>query len=267
MPKYLPDAEPFFFDGNSIGCLLIHGFGGTPYEMRGLGTFLNEQFGYTVLGPALAGHATTIEEMARTNWRDWYSSAEKAYNELAARCDQVFSIGLSLGGVLTLHLAAHKPLAGAVALSSPIYIKHRFAFWFSSFPILFDLIPFIKGIGQEDDTQDPTIAPVHPGYGRTSTRCARSLILHLLPQVRADLPTIKTPVLLLQARGDRTIPPESISLIYKELGSPDKQMTWIDKGGHLSLEDYGKEQAFKLIADFITQHLSQTASLAARQES
>ncbi len=266
MPKYLPSAEPFFFNGNSIGCLLIHGFGGTPYEMRGLGNFLSQQFGYTVLGPALAGHATSVEEMACTTWRDWYASAEKAYGDLAARCDQVFSIGLSLGAVLTLYLAAHKPLTGAIALSAPIYIKHRFDFWFRHFPVLFDLIPYVKGNGQDDDTQDPTIAPVHPGYGCTSTRCARSLILHLLPQVRAELPNIKTPVLLLQARGDRTIPRDSISLIYQELGTPDKQMAWLDQGGHLALEDYGKEQAFQLIADFITQHLTRTTGLAARQE-
>jgi carboxylesterase len=30
-------AEPFYYPGNSTGCLLIHGFTGAPTEMRPLG--------------------------------------------------------------------------------------------------------------------------------------------------------------------------------------------------------------------------------------
>jgi len=29
------DIGPFLFEGNDIGCLLIHGFTNTPHEMRG----------------------------------------------------------------------------------------------------------------------------------------------------------------------------------------------------------------------------------------
>ena len=48
-------AEPFYFPGNSTGCLLIHGFTGTPKEMRPLGDFLADK-GYSVLGIRLSGH-------------------------------------------------------------------------------------------------------------------------------------------------------------------------------------------------------------------
>ena len=34
-------AEPFYFPGGPVGCVLVHGFTGTPFEMRGLGEFLN----------------------------------------------------------------------------------------------------------------------------------------------------------------------------------------------------------------------------------
>ena len=43
----IPTAEPFFFPGNRIGCLLVHGFTGAPKEMRWMGEYLNQQ-GYTV---------------------------------------------------------------------------------------------------------------------------------------------------------------------------------------------------------------------------
>ena len=42
----IPSAEPFYYQGNKIGCLLIHGFTGTPKEMRLMGEYLANQ-GYT----------------------------------------------------------------------------------------------------------------------------------------------------------------------------------------------------------------------------
>ena len=50
----MPGAEPFYFSGDRTGCLLIHGFTGTPNEMRWLGTQLSTA-GHTVLGVRLAG--------------------------------------------------------------------------------------------------------------------------------------------------------------------------------------------------------------------
>ena len=57
----MPTAEPFFFPGGPTGCLLVHGFTGTPKEMRWLGEHLVSQ-GYAALGVRLAAHATRIED-------------------------------------------------------------------------------------------------------------------------------------------------------------------------------------------------------------
>src|SRR5512140_677122 len=101
MAPYLPGAEPFWYEGNDVGCLLVHGFTGTPYEMRGLGEWLSTHYQYTISGPALDGHATHIGAMLETDWRDWYHSVDEAYLALKSRCAQIFCIGLSLGGLLT----------------------------------------------------------------------------------------------------------------------------------------------------------------------
>lgn len=53
----MPEAEPFFFEGNRIGVLVQHGFTGTTQSMRGIGEVFANQ-GYTVYGPRLAGHGT-----------------------------------------------------------------------------------------------------------------------------------------------------------------------------------------------------------------
>src|ERR671931_1206621 len=113
MTTVMRGAEPFSFKGDRVGCLLIHGFTGTPNELRWLGEQLAAD-GRTVLGVRLAGHGTCVEEMNTTRWRDWYSSALDGYASLRRECDQIIAIGLSMGGMLALLLAARNPVRGVV---------------------------------------------------------------------------------------------------------------------------------------------------------
>ena len=67
--------EPaFYFEGGKIGCLLLHGFTGSPLHMRFLGEKLRDA-GYTVYAPLLPGHGTSVEDMAKYGWKDWLEAA------------------------------------------------------------------------------------------------------------------------------------------------------------------------------------------------
>lgn len=94
-------AEPFFFPGGKTGCVLVHGFTGTPKEMRLMGDYLikNE---VTVIGIRLAGHATQMSDMVRTRWKDWLTSVEDGINLISDCCENIFVAGLSMGGILAL---------------------------------------------------------------------------------------------------------------------------------------------------------------------
>lgn len=256
--KFLPNAEPFYFPGNRIGCLLIHGFTGTPFEMRGLGNRL-AQPGYTVLAPALAGHATHLSDIFPTRWTDWYASVVAAYDQLRETCDAIFPIGLSLGGTLALHLAAHRPIAGVVAVSAPFSIDNPFLPLTRPFPFLTDLIPAVKKDSKNVDTLDPTIAVNHPEYPEYPTRQAASFILDFLPHLHDDLRDITAPVLLIQSHGDRSIPANSLDKYAKYIGSSNKETLWIERSGHLVLEDYSKEIAFEHILRFVQSYTPPSA--------
>lgn len=253
MPNYLPNAEPFYFPGNHIGCLLIHGFTGTPYEMRGLGEHLAAQ-GYTVVAPALAGHATRLEDLLPTRWTDWYASVTRAYDELREQCNPIFAIGLSLGGALVLHLAAHRPVVGVVAISAPFTLANPLLPLFQLFPLLYDLVPTVAKRAADVDTVDRSILTQHPEYPAYPTRASASLICDFLPHLHDDLRDITAPVLLIQARGDRTIPANSMDEYYARIGARDKMQLWIEQSGHLVLEDVSKEQAFDAILKFVREH-------------
>lgn len=253
MPDYLPNAELFYFSGNHIGCLLIHGFTGTPYERRGLGERLAAQ-GYTVLAPVLAGHATHIQDLLPTRWTDWYASVTRAYDDLCQTTTHIFPIGLSLGGVLALHLAAHRPVAGVVAVSAPFALSNPLLPLFQLFPFLYSLFPSIPKRAADMDVVDANILTTHPQYPAYPTRASFSLMRELLPHMHDDLCDITAPVLLIQARGDRTIPADSINEYYARIGARNKTALWIEQSGHLILEDVSKEHAFEAILNFVRDH-------------
>src|SRR5690349_4030974 len=79
------DLKAFRLRGGRRGCLLVHGFAGTPPEMRDLAEHLAAN-GYDVMVPLLAGHGTTPQAMRATRWRDWVGGAEEALAALRQDC-------------------------------------------------------------------------------------------------------------------------------------------------------------------------------------
>jgi carboxylesterase len=99
-----------FHAGGRIGFLLIHGLGGTPVELRFVAQGL-AQAGHTVYCCQLAGHCGSVEELRLSTWQQWYASVEQAHERLKEHCDVVIAGGLSMGGILALHLAHRRPSA------------------------------------------------------------------------------------------------------------------------------------------------------------
>src|SRR5438445_1896995 len=83
------------------GALVVHGFTGTPFEVRLLGEALAGR-GFAVEGPVLAGHAGTTSDLAASRWPDWVASAERALEKLRGRAERVGVCGLSMGALVAL---------------------------------------------------------------------------------------------------------------------------------------------------------------------
>jgi carboxylesterase len=103
----IPDRS-HFVPGGRLGVLLIHGLGGTPIELRFIAQGL-ARAGHTVLCSQLAGHCGTPEELRRSTWKEWYASVEQAHDRLKEHCDVIVVGGLSMGGILGIHLAHNRP--------------------------------------------------------------------------------------------------------------------------------------------------------------
>lgn len=250
----IPTAEPFFFPGNRIGCLLIHGFTGAPKEMRWMGEYLAAQ-GYTVLGVRLAAHATRPEDMLRARWPDWVASVEDGYHLLRGAADQVFLAGLSMGGALALLCADGRlPLAGVIAMSTPYSLGDDWRLPYVQW--LCRLQPRLqKG---PPDWRNPLAAQDHVDYPYYPTRAIAEL-RDLLAEMRQALPRVNVPVLLAHSRQDGGVPPENMEKIYQSLGSAEKTMLWLENSGHVITREPERERLFQAAHAFIQRYTDKPA--------
>jgi carboxylesterase len=203
-------GAPFdFVGGGDVGVVCVHGFTGTPYEVRYLGERL-AQAGFWVAGPRLPGHGTQLADLDATSWQDWAQAVEAAFDTLRRTCRTVAVVGQSLGGLLALHLAARRPEVAAVAsLAAPLWLDGlggrvaalaksgvlaRFAPWLTQ-------IPKFSG----SDVRDPLVRAENPCYDAIPMRALGELVRYMAV-VDAALPQITQPVLVLHASQDHTAP-------------------------------------------------------------
>ncbi len=259
--KLMRGTAPFYYAGGAIGCLVVHGFTGTPLEMRWLGQHLHQQ-GYTVYGPRLAGHATTPHDLARVNWREWYADVLAGYEMLRNQCSKVFVMGLSMGGALSLLLASREAVDGVVTMSAPMEIKD----WRAP---LFPLIGlFVKVVSkgypppQEDPFQQRVLAeqrrrgeePIgHISYREWVIPAAEQL-LKMLREVRRSLPYITAPALLIHSQADNIVPLENLYHIRERIGSREKDVLLLQHSDHCVTEDTEHPVVFEAITHFVVRH-------------
>ncbi|MGD2158458.1 MAG: alpha/beta fold hydrolase [Anaerolineales bacterium] len=244
-PILIPTAEPFFFPGGETGCLLLHGFPGTPKEMRKLGEFLSEK-GYSILAPRLAGHATQPEDIRRMRWWDWLACAEDGYHLLKGASENIYLIGLSLGGVLSLLLASRFDVAGAVIMSTPYDPPDDPRIPFVN--ILKWIIPMINPVGS--DWQDKEAEKTNVHYPEFPSNAVIQLI-DIYTQMRAAIPKVRCPTLLMHSRRDKSVSPTNMQSIYDNLGSQTKDMLWLQNSGHNLVRDVERERVFQACHHFI----------------
>lgn len=101
--KPYPQLEHDSFSAGDSGkrALFIHGFPGTPYELRGLAEGLLER-GWQVSVPLLPGFGKDIINLANRNRNDWLEKIKSEYETLKKGSKHMLLVGFSMGGALSL---------------------------------------------------------------------------------------------------------------------------------------------------------------------
>jgi carboxylesterase len=249
-------GDPFDFVGDGeVGVVCVHGFTGTPYEVRYLGESL-ARAGVSVRGLLLPGHGTSVDDLERTSWEDWSAAVEREVDAMSRRCRRVAVVGQSLGGLLALHVAARRPALAAVAsLAAPLWLEGlsgRVARWVtgpSSHPLRHRIrrLPKLGG----SDVRDRRVRAENPGGGAIPTR-ALGQLLAFMAIVDAALPQIAPPVLVLHARRDHTAPVACAARIAERARA--RRVRILPRSFHLIAADVERDIVAAEVIAFLRRH-------------
>lgn len=243
--KIVPGAEAFFYPGGRTGVLLVHGFTGSPAEMRLLGRHLN-QAGFTVLGVRLPGHGTRVEELEHMLAEDWLSAVLDGFDMLAGCTDRIAAGGLSMGALLSLMLGKYRPVWKIFSIAAPVFIKEE---------------KRLKQLPQKPQALGkflPRPRKSRPGLPPECNICYNKMPLRSIHELlavmdagRASLPEVTAPLLIVQGRLDHTVFPRSAEYIYGNVASPEKELFWLEETGHRATIDIEREKLFAKVAEFL----------------
>jgi carboxylesterase len=240
----LPGAEPFRAEGGPVGVLLCHGFTGSPQSLRPWAEHLAAA-GLTVSLPRLPGHGTRWQEMNLTRWEDWYAEVDRALTELRSRCEQVFVMGLSMGGTLAIRLAEERPddVDGLVLVNPSLLTKRPDR---HALPLLSRLLPSVKPIGS--DIKKPGSAEL--AYDRLPLKAAYSLS-KLWLVTRTDLHKVTQPILIFRSTEDHVVEPDSCALLRDKVSSDNVREVVLDDSYHVATLDNDAPTIFAGSLDFV----------------
>lgn len=232
-----PEHQPFALNHvpgqTAVGALLIHGFPGTPAEMRPLGKRLAAA-GWAAHGPLLPGFGPQIPTLGDKTRHDWLTAVRQSWQQLRAAHETTVLVGFSMGGALALHLAAEPQPPDFLVLLAPFW---RLAGWQGN------LLPIVKHFQKtfypfaQADFSDTAVRQqlqeVMPGADLDDTavqariRQEAQLPTRTIDEVRRvgleanqRASAVRCPTLVLQGLQDTVVLPRFSRQLITRLGGP-----------------------------------------------
>ncbi|HLZ55582.1 MAG TPA: alpha/beta fold hydrolase [Ktedonosporobacter sp.] len=245
IPENLPAME-YTTKKPVIGVLLVHGLNGSRRDMAELAAFLRT-YGMVTENILLPGHGTQVSDMFPLGWVDWSRAVRAALHALKARCDMVFLVGHSLGGALSLHTAAQEEVAGIVTMCAPL---HMFPWTQPIVQLVKRVTPVLPTI--REDIRDPEARRRYTRdvYRWTPMAPVESMLL-FLPLLRAELPRVTAPALIMASSHDHVVPVRDGREIYRLLGSQEKHLVVFHRSYHVIMKDHDRAEVFAKTLSFI----------------
>lgn len=233
LPKPFQGTEhlAFFWQGKKRAALLIHGFPGTPAEMRPLGLILRD-LGWTVNGPRLPGFGADIGTLHQRHFADWTEAVTASVLELQKDHEAVVVIGYSMGGALALHAALDHRITGLVLLAPFWSLGDPWLdlFW----PLIRRFFPHVSPLKKADFSAPEVRRSIVRMFGDIDSndpivqKSLRGLIISVqtLEQLRGlgrhvfrQALTINTPTMVVQGLQDPIVPPHRTKRLIRRLGN------------------------------------------------
>jgi carboxylesterase len=246
--EILPGAGPFFYEGNEVGIVFIHGGGGgSCADLKSISQDLHQKKGYTIHVPLLPGYGTTPKQLKNTTVEDFKDALHEEIASLKKKCEKVIVGGHSMGGALTLIMAAHHSLDGIFTISAPIgWVRP-----YSIIKMFWKAITHLPYFPVEYDNLKKETDGKWVGYKKIPINMA-SKIGKLFKEMKETMKKVICPALIMQGWLDSAVKPESMDTIYNEIGSENKKKLWLENNDHPILDSPDHEKIVSEIINFIS---------------
>jgi carboxylesterase len=223
--------------------LLLHGFSGSPWELRLLGEALAAR-GHHVVCPKLPGHGVSPEAMLFASDVEWYAAAVDSLPSDGA----VDVVGLSMGALLALRLASEKPQrVRRLALLAPVVglqgiaaralglLRHRGLAGLTSRWVH-------KQASDIEDAAARAEAPLLPRYP-----LARVIdLLRLQEKALASVSSVVAPTLVALAENDHVVDKRAVEKLAARLR--DARLLRLQRGFHILPRDLDRARLITEVA-------------------
>lgn len=235
--------RPFTFEAGNRAVLLLHGFTGHSADVRMLGRFL-EKKGYTSHAPIYRGHGLPPEELLTASPDDWWEDVQAAFQHLRdLGYKEIAVAGLSMGGALGLKLAYSEQVKGVIPMCTPMFFDNE-----QQLKAGFNL--FSKEFKQFEQKDAETIHDEVTEIMENSSLLFQQ-IGTFIKEVNQNIDMIYTPTMVVQARKDKMINPESANFIYDHVEADQKEIKWYEEAGHVITLSGEKDQLHEDIYMFL----------------
>jgi carboxylesterase len=225
------------------GCLCIHGFTGSPYEVAPLVSFLKKRTDWLLRVPTLPGHGETLQ-LKGVSYQEWLEHAEQELQFLLDQCEEVYIIGFSMGGIIASYLAAKYSINKLVLLSAAAYYIN-----------LKQLTEDMKEIVRDSLKGNLASNELFQRYKKKiiETNIGATIQFRkLVSAIRPMLPDVKVPTLIAQGEADGIVPMKSAQYLYEHIGASTKEILYIPKSKHHICHCEENELLFERILSFLT---------------
>lgn len=226
-----------------IGCLIIHGYTGGPYEVEPLRAYLEAHTDWGIVVPILEGHGEKLD-LKEVSYQSWLDGAEKELVALSESCDHVYVIGFSMGGMIAAYLAAKHDVAKLVLLATA---RKYVSFKYLSHYIMEMIGDGFKGKLKENEWY----AHYKNKVGDVPLK-ANVEFMKLVNHTKAYLEQVTSPVFIAQGQQDEMVPFKTAYSLEEEIGSTEKEIVFFEDTDHLICLGDNNDILNGMILQFLT---------------
>jgi len=247
-----------------VGVIMIHGLGGTQYDLGSLHKIL-QKAGADTHAVTLPGHGTRPEDLIPIRAEQWMDMVVAQYRELQPQYEQLHVMGMCMGALLALAVCERVGHTGQqgklVTLAPPIYIDGWSTPWYASLRALFYLIPGAASRMKVEEGEPFGIkntlvrAVVKAKFERGDNFHYRWVPMACIRQVdrlrkwaSAGAQNIQAPTLIVHAREDELTSLRSAE--YLQAMIPDARTVVLENSYHMICVDNDRDQVANSVLEF-----------------